>query len=113
MAQKESKRTIYSKIKKYIIILQENGIGVWRLYLFGSYAKDRFTPDSDIDLAIFLNTDNFDGFLEDVKLMHLRRRVDLRIEPHSFARSDYKDYLGNERGDHCRDQSGTGDSGCC
>jgi len=89
MAQKESKRTIYNKIKKYITILQENGIGVWRLYLFGSYAKDRFTPDSDIDLAIFLNTDNFDGFLEDVKLMHLRRKVDLRIEPHSFARSDY------------------------
>ena len=59
------------------------------IVLFGSYAKDRFTPDSDIDLAIFLNTDNFDGFLEDVKLMHLRRKVDLRIEPHPFARSDF------------------------
>ena len=89
MAQKESKRIIYNKIKEYIKILQENGIEVWRLYLFGSCAKDRFTPESDIDLAIFLDTDNVDGFLEDVKLMHLRRKVDLRIEPHSFARSDF------------------------
>ena len=89
MAQKESKRIIYNKIKEYIKILQENGIEVWRLYLFGSYAKDRFTPESDIDFAIFLDTDNVDGFLEDVKLMHLRRKVDLRIEPHSFARSDF------------------------
>ncbi len=89
MAQKESKRIIYNKIKEYIKILQENGIWVWRLYLFGSYAKDRFTPESDIDLAIFLDTDDIDGFLEDVKLMHLRRKVDLRIEPHSFARSDF------------------------
>ena len=89
MAQKESKRIIYNKIKEYIKILEENGIEVWRLYLFGSYAKDRFTPESDIDLAIFLDTDNVDGFLEDVKLMHLRRKVDLRIEPHSFARSDF------------------------
>ena len=89
MAQKESKRIIYNKIKQYIKILQENGIGLWRLYLFGSYAKNRFTPESDIDLAIFLDTDNLDGFLEDVKLMHLRRKVDLRIEPHPFARSDF------------------------
>ena len=89
MAQKESKRIIYNKIKEYIKILQENGIGLWRLYLFGSYAKNRFTHESDIDLAMFLDTDNLDGFLEDVKLMHLRRKVDLRIEPHPFARSDF------------------------
>jgi len=89
MAQKENKRIIYKKIKEYIKILQENGIEVWRLYLFGSCAKDKSTPDSDIDLAIFLDTDNVDGFIEDVKLMHLRRKVDLRIEPHSFARSDF------------------------
>ena len=89
MAQKESKTIIYKKIKEYIKMLRKNGIDVWRLYLFGSYADDSYTPDSDIDLAVFLNTDSFDGFIEDVKLMHLRRKVDLRIEPHSFARSDF------------------------
>ncbi len=89
MANKGNKRVIYRKIKKYIEILQENGIEIWRLYLFGSYATNKFTSESDIDLAIFLKKNDIDGFNEDVKLMHLRRKVDLRIEPHSFARSDY------------------------
>lgn len=91
MANKESKRIIYRRIKRYIKILQENGIEVWRLYLFGSYATNRFKADSDIDLAIFLKKDDIDGFSEDVKLMHLRRKVDLSIEPHSFAMSDLDD----------------------
>ncbi len=89
MAYKENKRIIYQKIKKYIKILEENEIEIWRLYLFGSYTTNKFTIESDIDLAIFLNKEDIDGFREDVQLMHLRRQVDLRIEPHSFARTDF------------------------
>jgi predicted nucleotidyltransferase len=91
MARKEDKKIIYRKIKDYIKILKENGIDVWRLYLFGSYAKNRFTAESDIDLAVFLNKDDIDSFIEDLKLMRLRRQIDLRIEPHSFALSDFKE----------------------
>ena len=91
MANKENKRIIYRRIRRYIKILQENGIDVWRLYLFGSYAANKFTDESDIDLAIFLKRDDIDGFSEDAQLMHLRRKVDLRIEPHSFAMSDFDD----------------------
>jgi predicted nucleotidyltransferase len=91
MARKEDKKIIYRKIKDYIKILKENGIDVWRLYLFGAYAKNRFTAESDIDLAVFLNKDDIDSFIEDLKLMRLRRQIDLRIEPHSFALSDFKE----------------------
>jgi predicted nucleotidyltransferase len=91
VAYKRSKKVIYQKIKDYIRTLQENGIEVWQVYLFGSYAKNRFTAESDIDLAIFLNKDNADTFSEDLKLMRLRRKVDLRIEPHSFSISDFND----------------------
>jgi uncharacterized protein len=69
--------------------LAENHIDVWRIYLYGSYARDSARPDSDIDLAIFLDTDEIDGFREDVELMRLRWDVDLRIEPHAFAKSDF------------------------
>ncbi len=89
MACKEDKKIIYRKIKEYAKILKQNGIDVWRLYIFGSYAKNRFTAESDIDLAVFLNKDDIDAFSEDLKLMRLRRQVDLRIEPHSFAISDF------------------------
>lgn len=91
MAHKKDKRIIYRKIKEYIKVLRENGIDVWRLYLFGSYTKKTFNTESDIDLAIFLNKDDIDSFREDVNLMRLRRRIDLRIEPHSFALSDFKE----------------------
>jgi len=90
MAHKENKKVIERKIKKYIQILQDSGIAIWRLYLFGSYATNRFNAESDINLAVFLDKDKIDSLDQDVRLMRLRRKVDLRIEPHSFALSDFK-----------------------
>jgi len=90
MARKESKRVIFGKIKEYVAVLRENGVNVWRLYLFGSYATGAAAAHSDIDVAVFLNQADIDGFREDLKLMRLRRKVDLRIEPHAFARTDFK-----------------------
>ncbi len=91
MAHKENKKTIERKIKKYMQVLHDSGIAVWRLYLFGSYATDKFNAESDIDLAVFLDRDKIDSLDEDVRLLRLRRKVDLRIEPHSFALSDFKE----------------------
>lgn len=89
MAYTKNQSIIYKKIKAYIKVLEENGFDIWRLYLFGSYAKHRFNRESDIDLAIFLNRNDIDGFEEDAQFMRLRRKVDMRIEPHSFAKTDF------------------------
>ena len=89
MAYQEDKQLIYKKIKEYLKSLEENNIKIWRLYLYGSHAKNTYTAESDIDLAIFLDKDDLDGFEEDAQLMKLRRKVDMRIEPHSFAKSDF------------------------
>jgi len=89
MANQEDKQVIYQKIREYIQILEKNQIKVWRLYLYGSYAKGIFNEESDIDLAVFLEKEDLDGFEEDAQLMKLRRKVDIRIEPHPFAKSDY------------------------
>jgi predicted nucleotidyltransferase len=91
MASQKDKKIIYRKIKDYIKVARENGFDIWRVYLFGSYATGRFTANSDIDLAVFLNTNVIDGFSEDAYLMKLTRKVDLRIEPHSFAKMDFDD----------------------
>lgn len=87
MAKKDN--IIQHKIHEYIDVLKDNGILVWRLYLYGSYVKGKAGKFSDIDLAIFLNKDDLDGFEEDALLMKLRRKVDLRIEAHSFAKTDF------------------------
>ena len=56
--------------------------------LFGSFAKGTNHDDSDIDIAIIINnvTDIIDTQID---LMKLRRKIDLRIEPHPFMFSDF------------------------
>jgi len=88
MATQEINELIDRIIDRYINVLKENNIPVSRLYLYGSYAKGGYHKDSDIDIAVFLDKDTIDQFEEDVRLFKLTKNVDLRIEPHSFARTD-------------------------
>ena len=56
--------------------------------LFGSYAKGTNHDDSDIDIAIIVN--DVDDIIDtQIDLMKLRRKVDLRIEPHPFMLVDF------------------------
>ena len=89
MALKRNKKVILQTVRHYIEHLQENQIPIWRIYLYGSVAKGTYHENSDIDLAVFWDKDDIDGFKEDVQLMKLTKKIDLRIEPHSFARSDF------------------------
>ncbi|MFH2044617.1 MAG: nucleotidyltransferase domain-containing protein [Pseudomonadota bacterium] len=73
---------------KYIDFLKTRNHSIKKTYLFGSYAKETFTDDSDIDLAIVF--DNLsDTFDMQVLLMKLRRKFDNKIEPHAFRDSDF------------------------
>lgn len=59
-----------------------------KLFLFGSYAKESQHSDSDIDIAVVLDdySDKLDIMLE---LMRIRRKIDSRIEPHPFRKSEF------------------------
>ncbi|MBI5189519.1 MAG: nucleotidyltransferase domain-containing protein [Nitrospirae bacterium] len=89
MANTLTKRSVDDIVRAYARKLEESHIGVWRMYLFGSQVKGTATPDSDIDIAVFLDRDDIDGFNEQVELMKLRWDIDLSIEPHAFARTDF------------------------
>jgi predicted nucleotidyltransferase len=89
MASGEDKQLAYRKIKDYVQAIERSNIPIWRLYLYGSYAKNTHHAQSDIDLAVFWDRNDIDGFDEDVLLRKLSLDIDLRIEPHSFARSDF------------------------
>jgi predicted nucleotidyltransferase len=89
MAHENDKLLIYQKISDYVHTLEQSSVPVWRLYLYGSYAKNTYNAYSDIDLAVFWDRDDIDGFDEDVLLRKLCWDIDLRIEPHSFARTDF------------------------
>ena len=59
-----------------------------KVYLFGSSAKGSETEESDIDISVVLGnmTDFFDTQMQ---LMRIRRKIDLRIEPHPISDADF------------------------
>ena len=63
-------------------------LGVKKVYLFGSFAKGIDREESDIDIALVL--ENMPDFFSAQKqLMRLRRKIDLRIEPHPIKEQDF------------------------
>lgn len=76
-------------LKQIVQVLQEN-YGVQRIILFGSLAKDRFTAESDIDLAVagLAPADFFTAYAEANRLS--RFPVDLKplesLHPHFYQR---------------------------
>jgi uncharacterized protein len=88
------KREAINKVKAYSILVKDN-FKVEKVYLFGSYAKDTFQEDSDIDVAIVVNHIDGDFFSINPILWKLRRQIDDRIEPIIIEREfDESGFLG-------------------
>ncbi len=71
-------------IKKYLSELRAHNIPVEEAILFGSFAQDRATENSDIDIAIISSAFSGDRFDDRRRLVPLRRSVDNRLEPMPF-----------------------------
>ncbi|MFA6922657.1 MAG: nucleotidyltransferase domain-containing protein [Bacteroidales bacterium] len=69
-------------------LVHEKKIAINKAYLFGSYAKNKFNDDSDIDLAIIM-PDVKDVIDFQIQLMILRRKFSIDIEPHPINESDF------------------------
>jgi len=66
-----------------------------KVYLFGSYAKETYHRDSDIDVAIVVSHIEGDYFSIQPLLWKLRRQIDDRIEPVLIEReNDAGGFLG-------------------
>ncbi|MBI2968447.1 MAG: nucleotidyltransferase domain-containing protein [Bacteroidetes bacterium] len=77
-------------IKKYIRFVQSRKIFPEKVFLFGSFAKNKQDNNSDIDLAlIFKNLPDKKRFDLQVQLFVLASEIDSRIEPHPFNLSDF------------------------
>ncbi|HBS85551.1 MAG: nucleotidyltransferase [Bacteroidetes bacterium GWF2_38_335] len=78
---------IIETLKNYILLIPDD-LGIKKAYLFGSFAKGSEREDSDIDIALILeNMPDF--FSTQMLLMRLRRKIDLRIEPHPISIHDF------------------------
>ena len=78
-------------LKKYILLLNREGISVTKAFLFGSYAKDTPSDTSDIDVMIVSDKyDENDDFTIG-KVWQLTRKINTRIEPFFIGIKKFKD----------------------
>lgn len=72
---------------RYIEVLSNKYV-ILKSFMFGSFAKGTNHDDSDIDVAAVVK--NVPDIIDiQIDMMKLRRKVDLRIEPHPFQVSDF------------------------
>ena len=62
-------------------------------WLFGSYVNNTHNQDSDIDLAIFLDSSEKNDFDTEIRLMSLRTGKEIFIEPHSFKVDEHNPFI--------------------
>lgn len=88
MAEKNIDVDVLNNVEKYVREISKY-YNIQEVYLFGSYAKGTNNEDSDIDVAIIINSDSniFDLMVE---LMMLTQNIDLRIEPHPIKVKDFE-----------------------
>lgn len=92
MAQKQTlKKEIRRKILNYLSLLEKEGIKIEKAIVFGSHAKGKTKPWSDIDVCLISKQFGKDIFEEGVTLSSLADQVDLSIEPHLYHPSDFQE----------------------
>ncbi len=74
------KREVINKLLNYKLLVSKH-FDIDKVVLFGSYAKGNPKEDSDIDVAIIVNSISKDYFSYAPLLWKLRREIDDRIEP--------------------------------
>lgn len=85
------KREITEKLKKFRNAIEENGIHVAKLIVYGSYATGNFHKYSDIDVAVISSDFGKDRFQEGVKLLEIAYKIDPRIESVPISLKSYKE----------------------
>ena len=81
---------IIKTVKSFLTLIPKN-LGLKEAYLFGSYAKGLEKESSDVDVALVFDQME-DFFKTQLELRKLRRKVDLRIEPHPLKSEDFNNH---------------------
>jgi len=81
---------IESKIIKFYNIIKDL-YPVKKIILYGSYAKGMAHPDSDIDIGVIIDRDDYKEKISiATQLYHYASQVDSRIEPFCIFLHDYE-----------------------
>lgn len=84
-----TKAEVIELLKKYILLLNSNGISVYKAFLFGSYSTNTATEASDIDVMIV--SEKYDETDDEAvgKIWKLTRMVSTKIEPFLIGKNKF------------------------
>ena len=82
-------------LKNYILLLNTEGISVYKAYLFGSYSTNTASEMSDIDVMIV--SDNFDETNDEAagKMWRLTKKINTKIEPILIGMKKFNDDISS------------------
>ena len=86
-----SKRDVIELLKKYIILLNDEGISVSKAFLFGSYSNDTASTSSDIDVMIVSDKYDENDDIAVGKIWKLTRKINTKIEPILIGVKKFRD----------------------
>ena len=84
------KRQVVRIIKNFAKALKAHGILFDYLILYGSYAKGKVHPDSDIDVAVVSKHFGKDKVEEGMILFRIAGKIDSRLEPVPISTKAYE-----------------------
>jgi len=77
-------------IKRFIKALKREGIPIDHVILYGSYARGKVRPDSDIDVAVVSKQFGKDRVEEGMALFRIAGEIDTRLEPVPVSTQAYE-----------------------
>jgi predicted nucleotidyltransferase len=87
------KKEVVEILKKYIMLLNEEGISVNKAFLFGSYADNSADEMSDIDVLIVSDKYDESNDIAVGMAWKLTKKISTRIEPYLIG---VKKFTGDE-----------------
>ena len=91
MAKKTIKKEIRKIALQYRSKVEDAGIPIEKMLVFGSYARGNARKDSDIDICIVSPKLGKDEMAESSRLNFLHWKLDNRIEAHPVSSKDFKE----------------------
>jgi predicted nucleotidyltransferase len=81
MSQKEALEIV----RQYVKLLNKSGLSIYKAFIYGSYATNQASAESDIDVLLVSKVFDEPGIAAKAQIWALTRQVDTRIEPYGVG----------------------------